>query len=545
MGKYTFGGRKKATDNTAIDDTTTNDNFDDFGDGGVDNLNVADDDLDNTITETYGIDHSTNNPYVDNPENETHNPDLVDDETQKLIDENQIDADNVDEMPSANESERDTGNSKKLKLAAGAVLGTVLVLAGAGISIGRHQKNVEEQKTLEAQKVAQDSKTITTDSKIDLQTVDANASLQDLPPPQVLDENGEPIPMATEAGNLPPPTPIADPIEPVAPPIPTPVPQPRYGNDTGLVAGRDYSTPAPMPSQSSGSSSLMASGNSRVDDDDEDSPSVASGGRINTPIVAPAIKGSDSGVMVDTALGKGVSGSSDDSSGANVSQVSDHQNRQGRLANNYTPTVLSDVTAGQRKGMSMLLSKGTVIPCVLKTKIDSTYQGFTLCQISKDVYSSNGKTLLIERGSNVFGEQNVQVKQGQARVAVLWTRIDTPKGVSINIDSPAAGGLGEMGIKAKVNNHFWKRFGSSIMLSMIQDGMAAAAQRWGNNGQSTDGSNNTSVSNTSTTVEGMAERALSNTINMPPTATVKQGSIVSIMVARDVDFSSVYGITRR
>ncbi|QPT43576.1 TrbI/VirB10 family protein (plasmid) [Moraxella nonliquefaciens] len=88
---------------------------------------------------------------------------------------------------------------------------------------------------------------------------------------------------------------------------------------------------------------------------------------------------------------------------------------------------LANGTVNSRGDVSMMLLQGTTIPCVLKTRVDSTYQGFTICQVAKDVYSANGKVLLIERGSSVFGEQNIQMSQGKARVAILWGKIETPK----------------------------------------------------------------------------------------------------------------------
>jgi type IV secretion system protein VirB11 len=204
------------------------------------------------------------------------------------------------------------------------------------------------------------------------------------------------------------------------------------------------------------------------------------------------------------------------------------------LAKSLESSKLLQGNAIKRGDVTMLLAKGTSIPCVLNTKIDSTYKGFTTCQISKDVYSANGKVLLLERGSTVFGEQNVDIKQGQARVAVLWSRIETPKGVSVDIDSPATGKLGEMGLGAKVNSHFWKRFGGAIMLSMIQDITSNAATRLQKDGASSNNSNSTT--NTQQAAQSMAEKTLDNTINIPPTATVNHGSMINILVVRDVDF---------
>lgn len=42
----------------------------------------------------------------------------------------------------------------------------------------------------------------------------------------------------------------------------------------------------------------------------------------------------------------------------------------------------------------------------------------------------------------------------------------------------------------------------------------------------------------------MAEKALENSINIPPTAVVHQGTLINILVNRDMDFTSVYGVKR-
>ena len=157
--------------------------------------------------------------------------------------------------------------------------------------------------------------------------------------------------------------------------------------------------------------------------------------------------------------------------------------------------------------------------------------------MSKDVYSANGKTLLIERGSKIIGEQTSALLQGQARVFVLWNELETPSGVKVPLASPGAGALGESGHAAYVKYHFWRRFGGALMISMIGD----VGDAFSNRQNRPSGSNNhISYENTTEAAEQMATEALKNSINIPPTGTINQGTLINIMVARDVDFSNVY-----
>ncbi|NLB76723.1 MAG: TrbI/VirB10 family protein [Crenarchaeota archaeon] len=204
------------------------------------------------------------------------------------------------------------------------------------------------------------------------------------------------------------------------------------------------------------------------------------------------------------------------------------------LSNRLHPTVTANARAKHRNDLTYLLKKGTNIGCTLDTKIVTTHPGITRCLVNKDVYSSNGKVLLIERGSEIIGEQTTSMLQGQAKVFVLWNTITTPHGVTLDIASPSADALGASGQDAQVDRHFWQRFGGAIMLSLIDDGLVILGDRINRN--------HTSVTydNTSDTIESMAAEALRNTINIPPTGYVNQGELLNVMVARDVDFSSVY-----
>jgi type IV secretion system protein VirB10 len=208
--------------------------------------------------------------------------------------------------------------------------------------------------------------------------------------------------------------------------------------------------------------------------------------------------------------------------------------RETVLSNRLNPTVTASAIARQRADLTYLLKKGTNISCTLDTKIVTTHPGITRCIVNKDVYSSNGKVLLVERGSEIIGEQTTALLQGQARVFVLWNTIDTPNGVTLDINSPSADSLGASGQPAQVDTHFWKRFGGAIMLSLIDDGLVILSDKIN------EGSSNVSYDSTSDAVQNMAAEALKNTINIPPTGYVNQGELVNVMVARDVDFRSVY-----
>lgn len=240
----------------------------------------------------------------------------------------------------------------------------------------------------------------------------------------------------------------------------------------------------------------------------------------------------------DVLAASGNASSSDDAQAMPVSGSmggGDEGEASGGFGSRLNPTATFAAQAQQRGDISYLLAKGTNIRCGLDTKIITTQPGFTRCIVSKDVYSANGQTLLIERGSKIIGEQTSALLQGQARVFVLWNEVETPSGVKVSLRSPGAGALGESGHEAYVNYHFWRRFGGGLLISMIGDLGDSL-----NNRKTSGNNNHITYENSVESAQQMATEALKNSINIPPTGTINQGSLINIMVARDVDFSNVY-----
>ena len=109
-------------------------------------------------------------------------------------------------------------------------------------------------------------------------------------------------------------------------------------------------------------------------------------------------------------------------------------------------------------------------------------------------------------------------------------------GVTVDIDSPGTGQLGESGIDGYVDNRWVERIGAAMLLSLIDDSVQLVIQN-----QANDGSGDTIVlPSTTASTSKLAEKVLDSTINIPPLIYQNQGGIVGIYVARDVDFSSVY-----
>lgn len=186
---------------------------------------------------------------------------------------------------------------------------------------------------------------------------------------------------------------------------------------------------------------------------------------------------------------------------------------------------------------SMLLATGSMIECALQTHLDSTLPGLTSCIVTRDVYSDDGRMILIERGSLVTGEYRSSVREGQHRIFVIWTRVKTPLGVVVNLSSPATDPLGGSGIEGDVNEHWFERIGAAFLLSLIQDGIAIEET---SNQRGTPGSQTVVLPNTGQTGNRMADRVLENTIEIPTTLSKNQGARVAIFVARDLYFDSVY-----
>ncbi|MCK9699848.1 conjugal transfer protein [Pseudomonas syringae pv. syringae] len=183
-----------------------------------------------------------------------------------------------------------------------------------------------------------------------------------------------------------------------------------------------------------------------------------------------------------------------------------------------------------------LVSHNTYTRCALYTEIISTHPGLVDCRLTDPLYSADGSTVIAAAGDKLTGEQTVQVGPGETSVFTTWQELETQSGVRAKLDSLGAGPMGASGTEAWINRHYMQRFGGAVMLSFIQDALQAAS----NTTQKSSGSGGYTVNNSEQNVESMANKALDSTINIPDTAHLLPGTVITVIVARDIDFSSVF-----
>lgn len=170
------------------------------------------------------------------------------------------------------------------------------------------------------------------------------------------------------------------------------------------------------------------------------------------------------------------------------------------------------------------VTQGTLIPAILETAINTDVPGFVRAVVSQDVRSFDGSRVLIPRSSRLVGQYQSGLQAGQRRAYVIWQRVIRPDGVTVSIQSPATGFDGTTGLEGDVNTHFFSRFGSAMLLSVI-------------GGLTTLASGGTSV------VLGGGQSAASTALQQdgqrPPTVRVRMGEPIRVYTARDLDFSRV------
>lgn len=184
---------------------------------------------------------------------------------------------------------------------------------------------------------------------------------------------------------------------------------------------------------------------------------------------------------------------------------------------------------------------GTVIPAVMITGINSDLPGQLSAQVSQNVYNTeSGDHLVIPQGSKLVGRYDSQVAFGQKRVLVVWDRLIFPDASSVELAGmPGSDQAGYAGFEDQVDNHYFKIFGSAILMSFISAGAQLSQPDNANGSDSEDASTTLSAALGQQIGQVSAEMTRKN-LKIQPTLEIRPGYRFNVMVNKDIAFQQPY-----
>lgn len=208
----------------------------------------------------------------------------------------------------------------------------------------------------------------------------------------------------------------------------------------------------------------------------------------------------------------------------------------GRFDSSTTNEKAPIANASYKADRRLLIQQGKIIDAVLETAIKSDLPSNIIARITDDIYSEQGRNRLLPKGTRLFGQYSSMINDGQTEIGAVWNRAITPSGVEIMLDSPSTNGLGIAGLGGKVNNHYGRIFGTATLLSLIGAGVS--------NVDVSRGDQNNASQTYRTEVAGsfsnQANSILNRNLSIPPTITVKHGERIKVLVAKDLDFATIF-----
>ena len=200
-------------------------------------------------------------------------------------------------------------------------------------------------------------------------------------------------------------------------------------------------------------------------------------------------------------------------------------------------------TAGQKYEVKT----GAVIPGIMVTGINSDLPGNIIAQVSQNVFdTATGNHLLLPQGAKLFGVYDSRVIYGQERVLVAWNRIVFPDGSAITLGAmPGADMAGNAGYTDEVNNHYFRIFGSAVLMSMITGGMSYSMDALNTSGNSGQGNQTPTLqdemgSALAAQLGQATLQLLQKNLNIKPTLEIRPGYQFNIIVTKDLVFQKPY-----
>lgn len=189
------------------------------------------------------------------------------------------------------------------------------------------------------------------------------------------------------------------------------------------------------------------------------------------------------------------------------------------------------------------IKKGSVIPAVLITEVNSDLPGAVTAQVRDNVYDAvTGGTLLIPKGARLLGRYDSDIEYGQRRTVVLWSHLIFPDGSTLLLeDMMGTDTAGRSGFADKRRGDFLTMLAGNLLFSVIDAGERAAQAQIaditsGGTQQSDIDRLVSQVSRGASATGGSSAAATFNTqtSGAKPTLTVRTGYRFNVLVGKDI-----------
>lgn len=187
------------------------------------------------------------------------------------------------------------------------------------------------------------------------------------------------------------------------------------------------------------------------------------------------------------------------------------------------------------------LKTGHVIPAVTLRAMNSDLPGEITGMVTENVYdTATGRHLLIPAWTKLFGKYDSDVAYGQKRALVVWTRLVFPDGSTLELGGmQGADVAGNAGFRDKVDNHYGRLIGFTLMSSVMSAGLQISQpESTSPDGQLTN--RQVAAGEVGREISQLGVEIARRNLSVQPTIRVRSGYRFTITVNRDVAFVSPY-----
>lgn len=189
------------------------------------------------------------------------------------------------------------------------------------------------------------------------------------------------------------------------------------------------------------------------------------------------------------------------------------------------------------------LHAGTVIPAILTQEVNSDLEGALSAIVTRDVFDSiNGTQRVIPQGARLFGLYDADVQTNSPRLHLAFKTLYFPNGYSLSLNGmPGVDSTGMAGVSDQVNRHFWQRYGSAAVLSLVTAGISLAIHR--RSGFYSYSPEDAATYGAGQVMGQAVAEDLRQQLHVRPTLMVPAGYAFNLLVSQDIVFPGPYPFT--